>query len=307
MTTDLKTVRLAGGAQGFNWLPVFVAEEQGIFARNGLKIEYLRLGSVDKATAAVRDGTADLAITPPEGAVTDFLAGGPLRIIASNSERLPMSLVARPGITSLGELRGKRIGTSSLTEGTAIYTQQMLNQAGLHYPEDYEFALAGVHTARWDALQTGEIDAAPQPAPWNFVAKREGFPLLGEVADIIPELVFAGIIGDVDWLAENEDSARRLIASLAEAHEFVNDPVNDGVTLPIYQRITTPDEPELAAQGLVYTRELGMWPAGLMVSPVALATTIDLMIRAALIPADRREAAHGVVDANYAPLAQGRE
>ena len=34
MTTDPTTVRLAGGAQGFNWLPVFVAEEQGMFDRN---------------------------------------------------------------------------------------------------------------------------------------------------------------------------------------------------------------------------------------------------------------------------------
>ena len=27
------TVKLAGGAQGFNWLPVFVAEEQGLFEK----------------------------------------------------------------------------------------------------------------------------------------------------------------------------------------------------------------------------------------------------------------------------------
>jgi ABC-type nitrate/sulfonate/bicarbonate transport system substrate-binding protein len=90
MTTELTTVRLAGAAQGFNWLPVYVADEQGFFADAGLNIEYLRLGSVDKTTGAVRDGVADLAITPPEGAVADHVAGGRLRIIASNSERLPM-------------------------------------------------------------------------------------------------------------------------------------------------------------------------------------------------------------------------
>lgn len=166
-TARLTELTLAGGAQGFNWLPVFVAEEQGLFAKHGLKIVYKRMGGVDKATAAVLEGAADLAITPPEGAVASRVNGGELRIVAANSDKLPMSLVARPGITSLAELKGKRIGTSSLTEGTAIYTQVILSREGLTYPGDYTFVLSGVHTARWEALQAGDIDCAPQPAPWN--------------------------------------------------------------------------------------------------------------------------------------------
>ena len=86
---------LAGGALGFNWLPVFVAQHQGIFARHGLDVVLKRMGSVDKATAAVRAGEANLAITPPEGAIADKVAGGRLRIIAGNANRLPMSLVAK--------------------------------------------------------------------------------------------------------------------------------------------------------------------------------------------------------------------
>lgn len=295
MSAPRTTVRLAGGAQGFNWLPVFVAEELGLFARNGIEIEYVRLGSVDKATSAVRDGTADLAITPPEGAVVDHLAGGGLRIVGSNSERLPMSLVARPGIPDLAGLRGRRIGTSSLTEGTAIYTRLMLDAVDLHYPEDYEFVLAGVHTTRWTALQNGEIDAAPQPAPWNFLAERDGYSLLGEVSDAIPEIVFAAIIGNDRWLAENRDVVRRVLTALAEAHGVVNDPKNDAVTLPAYQRVTTPDDAELAARGLEYTRSLGMWPAGARVSPIAFDATLDAMIQAGLLRSAQRDAARGVL------------
>jgi len=301
MTTDLTWVRFAGGAQGFNWLPVFVAEELGLFAEHGLAIDYLRLGSVDKATKAVRDGTADLAITPPEGAIADHLSGGGLRIIAANSHRLPMSLVARPDINDIAGLRGKRIGTSSLTEGTAVYTQMMLQPHGLSYPGDYEFVLAGVHTARWDALQRGEIDCAPQPAPWNFLAERQGYRLLGEVNDVLPEIIFAGVIADAGWTSQNRDTVTRLVAALAEAHDIVNDPAHDEVTLPIYQRITTPDDPGLAAEGLAYTRDLGMWPSNLGVTETALATTLDVMVRAGLIAPDRRADAAGVLDPSFMP------
>ena len=171
----------------------------------------------------------------------------------------------------------------------------MLARAGLHYPDDYEFVLAGVHTARWAALQNGEADAAPQPAPWNFLAEREGYGLLGEVSDAIPEIIFAGVVANAAWLKDNEGTARRLIAALSEAHDFINDPANDAVSGPIYQRLTTPDDPDLAARGLRYTRDLGMWPRGLRVSPKALEATIDAMIQANLLPGEQRAAAVGAL------------
>ena len=295
MNAKRSAIHLAGAAQGFNWLPVFVAEEQGMFDRNDVEIEYQRLGSVDKATTAVREGTANLAITPPEGAVADHAAGGTLRIIGSNSERLPMSIVARPGIADLAALRGKRVGTSSLTEGTAIYTRIVLGEVGLTYPDDYDFVLAGIHTARWEALQNDVIDAAPQPAPWNFLAERQGYALLGEVSDAIPEIIFAAVVGEATWLVRNDDLVRRFLLALAEAHDFVNDPANDPVSLPIYQRLTTPDDADLALRGLRYTRDLGMWPSGLRVSPRAFAATLDAMIAAGLISPQQRTDAPGVL------------
>ena len=176
----------------------------------------------------------------------------------------------------------------------------MLREAGLSYPEDYSFVLSGVHTTRWTALQANEIDAAPQPAPWNFLAERSGYNLLGEVADVIPEIIFAAIIGDARWLGENRDTVHDLVSALAEAHDVVNDPANDAVTLPLYQRLTTPDDPELAARGLAYTRDLGMWPAGLRVSPEAMASTLDVMISSGLLRESERITARGVVDSHFA-------
>lgn len=61
------TLRVGGGAVGFNWLPVIVADRQGMFARRNLAIEIKRLGAVDKATAAVKAGELDLVITPRRG------------------------------------------------------------------------------------------------------------------------------------------------------------------------------------------------------------------------------------------------
>lgn len=305
MTRELTVVKVVGGALGFNWLPVFVAEERQLFAEQGLRVEFESVGTVDRATSAVRAGVADLAITPPEGAIVDYIAGGELRLIAANSVRLPMSLVVRPEIGSVAELRGKRIGTSSLTEGTAVYTQLMLQQAGLSFPDDYEFVLSGMHADRWTALQHDEIDAAPQPAPWSFLAEQAGFRLLGEVSDVIPEIVFAALIGNADWIADHRAAVAALIAALSEAHTYVNDPANDPVTLATYQRITIPDDRDLANRGLAYTRELGMWPSDLRIPAPALAASIDVMIRTGLLDEQDRSRALGAVDLGVEPNSTG--
>src|SRR5262249_13197121 len=154
-----------------------------------------------------------------------------------------MSLVAQPSIKSIAELKGKKIGTSSLTEGTAIYTQMLLSRSGLKYPGDYEFAIVGVHTKRWEALQAGEIDCAPQPAPWNFLATQAGYNLIGEVTDAIPEVLFAALIGKQSWLDQHSETVSRLLKALVAAYEITNDPAREDITLPIFQRITIADNP----------------------------------------------------------------
>ena len=169
-------ISFGGGAVGFNWLPVLAAERQGIFERHGLRVSIKRMGTVDKATAGVKSGELNIAITPPEGAIRDCAAGGNLRIDRRQREPAAAFAVANPRFKRIEELKGAKLGTSSLTEGTAIYTMEVLRQHGLNYPGDYEFAVVGVHPARWKALQEGTIDAAVQLIPLNFVAFDAGYP-----------------------------------------------------------------------------------------------------------------------------------
>jgi ABC-type nitrate/sulfonate/bicarbonate transport system substrate-binding protein len=297
------SIVLAGGAQGFNWLPVFVADRHGIFARHGVQVELRRMGTVDKATTAVRTGEAHMAITPPEGAIADQVSGGKLRIIAGNVNRLPLSLVANPRFTRIEDLRGAKLGTSSLTEGTAIYTREMLAQHGLTYPGDYEFSVVGVHPARWQALQAGEIDAAVQLIPLNFVAFDAGYANFGEVSDYIPQIVFTAVIADADWLSGNAGRIVSVLASLIEATAFVYDPANDAALLPIVMEITQSDA-HYAQKSLDYMRDKAVFARQLEIPPAALATTIDLMAKADLLAPGRKEAAAATFDPDFADRAR---
>ena len=112
----------------------------------------------------------------------------------------------------------------------------------MNYPGDYEFAVVGVHPARWKALQEGTIDAAVQLIPLNFVAEDAGYNNLGEVTDYIPEIVFTGLI--VDRVAA-ENRRKHIVAFLQgviEGTRWVYDPANDEALLVLTKELTKPRE-----------------------------------------------------------------
>jgi NitT/TauT family transport system substrate-binding protein len=291
-------LRVGGGAVGFNWLPVIAAERQGFFARHGLTIEVKRLGAVDKVTAAVRAGELDIAVTPPEGAIRDYASGGNLRIIAGNVNRLPLSLIANPRIRRIEDLRGARLGTSSLTEGTALYTMEVLRQHGLRYPGDYEFAVVGVHPARWRALQEGTIDAAVQLIPLNFVAEDAGYANLGEVTDYIPEIVFTAFI--VDRVAAERQRSRivAFLRAVIAGTRWIYDPAHDDVLLALTKELTQA-EGKYGRQALDYMRAKQAFSADLSIPDAAFAKSIELMHKAGLADDRLLANAQAVRDDSY--------
>jgi len=290
-------IRIAAGGIGFNFLPVYVADRHGFFAKNGVEIETTLLPSVDKATAAVKDGAQDVAITPPEGAIRDAVAGGNLRVVAANVNRLPLSLIAHPRFARVEDLKGAVLGTSSLTEGTALYTMEVLRQHGLDYTGDYEFAVVGVHPARWKALQDGTIDAAVQLIPLNFIAEDEGFRNLGEVTDYIPEIAFTAIIVDKRWAENNRAGVVAFLRSLIQATAWMNDEANDSALLSLMAEVIHA-EGKYGRLSLNYMREKRVFPDDLSIPAAAFAKTVELMQKAGFSDADAPHAAT-VLDDSY--------
>jgi len=296
--SDLKTIQVGAGAAGFNFLPVYFGERRGLFAERGLAVEVKRMGSTDKATAAVRSGELAIAITPPEGAIRDCAAGGGLRIVAGNVNRLPLSMIANPRFKRIEDLRGARLGTSSMTEGTALYTMEVMRQHGLNYPGDYEFAVVGVHPARWKALQEGTIDAAVQLLPLNFVGEDAGYSNLGEVSDYIPEIVFTALIVDRTWAEANRAALIAFLQGLMEATRLVYDPANDDELLAITTEVAQA-EGKYGRRALDYMRRMKVFPEDLSIPAAAFAKSLELMQKAGLADAKLLAAAPGVLDDGY--------
>jgi ABC-type nitrate/sulfonate/bicarbonate transport system substrate-binding protein len=210
-------ITIAMVAPAIPCFPVWVAQRNGYFESHGITATTLITGTTDKVTTALRGNDCQIALVTPEGVIADIARGGTLRLAAGNTNKAPLTLIGLPSIHTIEDLRGRKIGTTSLQEGTAILVQRMLAAHGLHYPGDYEFALVGAHPQRWEALQAGTIDAGLQLVPYDYMAEEAGFSSLGAARDYVPHYAFTALAVDLGWAQPHLDTARGALHALREA------------------------------------------------------------------------------------------
>ena len=152
-----------------------------VFAQsNAAVIQQLAAGSINVST---NSGLVD-----PIRAIEK---GAPLAIIRIEVQVPPYSLLAKPSIKSMKDLKGKLISVGGAKDITRIFVEQMLEPNGVK-PGEFDMTFAGATSARFSALQAGAVDAAILTPPFNFHAQSAGFTLLGHTVEYV-DMPFAGI------------------------------------------------------------------------------------------------------------------
>jgi ABC-type nitrate/sulfonate/bicarbonate transport system substrate-binding protein len=271
-------------------VPLWVAQQRGFLERRGLRATERILGTTHGVTKALRDGDVDVALTAPEGSIADAVAGGPLRVAAGLIDRPPLSMIALPRHRTVGDLRGGRIGTSSLTEGTRHVAERMLAAHGLTYPADYDFALEGSHVERWKALQAGTIDAALQMIPYDYIAADAGFTNLGPVTEEFAlNAVCVRLSAERDWLTP-------FLQALAEAAEWFRSNIEESAAIATAH---TKIEPVYALRACEALAADGVIPRELRSRPGALAAAVQALRSSGLIPSQGPDPIAAAVDYSY--------
>jgi ABC-type nitrate/sulfonate/bicarbonate transport system substrate-binding protein len=275
-------------------VPLWVAQECGFLKSRGLTATERILGSTHGVTDALRDGTVDVALTAPEGSIADAVAGGPLRVAAGLIDRPPLSLIAIPAHQTVEDLRGGRIGTSSMTEGTRHVAERMLAAHGLTYPADYDFALEGSHVERWKALQAGTIDAALQMIPYDDIAIDAGFTNLGPAAG--PATGAFSFNAACVRLPADRAVLTPFLAALAEAARWFRGHVEEAAEIAAAR---TAIEPRYALSACRKLAADGVIPNDLRSAPDALAAAVGALRSSGLIPPDGPDPIAAAVDYSY--------
>jgi ABC-type nitrate/sulfonate/bicarbonate transport system substrate-binding protein len=201
-------------------LPIWVAKHRNMFAEEGLDVAIELYEGVDEVTNRLRDGRAQLGYGITEHVVLDSEAGGFLEIIGGNVNRLPFSLIAGKTIRTFEDLRGKTVGVSSIEAGSSSLVMKLLAARGLECPRDYTMRAVGPILARWEMLQSGEIDAGLQGAPLNHIAIDRGFVSLCEPRQEVPDFQFTSLNVDSRWAKANPDTMAPFMRAFVRAHRW---------------------------------------------------------------------------------------
>lgn len=142
-----------------NHVPLYVAQEMGFFAAEGLGVLLQAPTAFDPSDPAklAASGRADIAITTPINLIVIRAQNVPLTAIGSLIQKPLGGLLAlkERGIRTLADFKGRKIGYSLEPEEPVLWAA-MLETAGLK-PGDYQLINVGFDTL--PALLTGQVDA----------------------------------------------------------------------------------------------------------------------------------------------------
>jgi NitT/TauT family transport system substrate-binding protein len=114
-------------SESTQFLPLYVAIDQGIFKKNGLNVEKVTAGSGTTAVAAVIGGHADFSLQDPMTAVFADQRGAHVISVAMVDNGAPVWIIASPhsSVKDLSDLSGKAI-SSALVPSTSTYLLERL-------------------------------------------------------------------------------------------------------------------------------------------------------------------------------------
>ncbi len=176
----LSPLRIAIVSRSTLDMPFYVARERGFFREEGLEAELIFM-KANLTVQGMLGGSIDFG-TATGTAVSAAVNGADVRVVFAMSDKPSFDLIAQPSITSVQQLRGKKIGTSGVGALTEILARQILiaNQVP---PEQVTFLPLGTSDVTYVALKAGVIDATMVQIPQNFLAQDEGFRKLASGAD----------------------------------------------------------------------------------------------------------------------------
>jgi len=150
-----------------------IAKDKGYYREEGLEVELVVMPSAVGTQALiggnVKFSTLGGASLPP------VLRGAPLRFLFATFSRPMFWLYAKPEIRSVADLKGRKVGVSSIGSGPDSILRDVLKKHGLEGGREVVILPVGSGTARFYALQAGSVDSAMLSIPAIFLAQEAGF------------------------------------------------------------------------------------------------------------------------------------
>lgn len=176
--------------------PLFIGVEKGFFKEFGVEPQLVFFQAAAPIAAALAAGQIEVGATGLTAALYNIVLGGEtLWIVADKGREWPgYPLVAilvqkelwDRGIRSVADLKGRRIGVTTLGSTFHFHIGNILEKQGMKL-EDVKVVPLQAMAASMEALKGKQVDAIMVPQPFPGRAEREGFgKILAWAGDLYP-------------------------------------------------------------------------------------------------------------------------
>jgi ABC-type nitrate/sulfonate/bicarbonate transport system substrate-binding protein len=217
---------LVGKLSGY-W-PLWTAIQGGFLERENLKLEITYIDTDARLTYALVSGGVDVVANLPFMPYTANQQGADLRLF-SGLQNIPYyRMVASKDVTSMAQLKGKRIGVSEKDTGADSYViQEWLTHFGLRLDRgDYTLVNTGGLANRVAALKAGGTEATALVPPFDLLTIAAGFNDLGQSPDVVKHFQWTTFIAKASWLKSRSADAVAFSRAIVRAARFLQDPAN---------------------------------------------------------------------------------
>lgn len=219
-----------------------VAKGAGFFEDEGLDVTLETVAGGSASVQTLAAGQSDIATTVPSDIMTAAQKGADVKCfqaIITGFNIFPAAPESS-GITTYGDLAGKRVGVASLASSTPPLIKAMVAREGAD-PDSVEFVPITPGAPAIHAVQTGQVDALGYWDTQYAIMADLGLKLRPiEAKQGVTGPTFAHCYAaTTDWLAKNHDVAAAFGRAAARGYVFIkaNPEAAARITLDMYPQL----------------------------------------------------------------------
>jgi ABC-type nitrate/sulfonate/bicarbonate transport system substrate-binding protein len=221
------------------------------------------------AIAQLRSGDLDAYSEAVSGGVAAVQSGVPLMDIALAQPRQDYVFLAKSGINTLADLKGKKIGVQDTTGVNYAQALLVVQKAGLT-PKDVTIIAVGGQSERLPALVAGRVDATMLSHAAQLSLAGKGFNTLFDYTKEASNLYDDNVFVTPDWLKKNHALAVAFNKAMLDSFVWFNDPANKDAVVTEALAIQPSVDKAQTAQLFDLLRSADAYPNGSILDPTLL-------------------------------------
>ncbi len=223
--------------------PMWIAKEAGFFKKQGLDVDLVFIGSGPTGTAAVLAGQVDVGIIGGFAPIRAILGGAKdLVIIGQSKGAIVGAIVGKKEISSVQDLKGRRLGIDRIGSNPDMYTQAALSRFQVDPLRDLQYVQLGNIGQGIPALKAGVIDALTASPPDDLFAQRLGFKVILDITAMKIPFAATVLVSARNTVARKQAELTKFMRAYAEAvHYFLMNPEGTAQIVAKYIKVQDKD------------------------------------------------------------------